>query len=289
MTRHLNRLFLAFAFVAALLVMSLPLMAQDATPTAIPTPEPTLEPPPNCPAFEGQPEDQRVAYYMGEGSAYMEAGRISEATLAFTCVIRVIDANYVPAYMGRGEIYIRTRELERAIADFTRASQLEPGLAAAANNRGVAYALQSDEERAVADFDRALSIDSGFMPAINNRALMHAIAGDYDAAVTLVSNAIDNSGIDATLAEIRNPDRPDDAPAMTVPTEQARLYGLLGTVRSAQALAEYRSYLDLVTYSGAFVDERIAAAASALESRFTFDFRLDDGSLLQISPFLQNR
>lgn len=283
MSRELNRrLIRIVAPLAAALLLALPAHAQETTqPTATP------EPPPNCPAFEGQPADQRVAYYMGEGTAYLAASRYAEAELAFTCVIRVIDASYVPAYMGRGEIYLRTRELEDAIADFTRADQLNAAVPFARNNRGVAYALLGDEERAAADFDAALGVDANYLQAINNRALLYTIAGDYEAAIALISGAIDVTNIDQTLAEIRNPDRRQDAPRLTVLPQQANLYGLLGTIRSAQALADYRAYLELVNYAGTGVDERIGAAASALESRFSFDFRLDDGSLLQISRFPQ--
>jgi tetratricopeptide (TPR) repeat protein len=269
------------SLVVAVIVFA-PVLAQD------PTPAPTSEPLPNCPAFESQPDEQRVAYYMGEGSAFLIANRYEEARFAFTCVIRVIDSNYVPAYMGRGEIYIRTRRLENAIEDFTRASQLETGTPYALNNRGVAFALLGDPVRAALDFDRALEIDPNYLQAVNNRALLYTIEGDYEAAIALVNNAIDVTGVDQVLAEVRNPERPDDAPRFTVNTPQALLYGLLGTIRSAQALDEYRAYLDLMSYSGAGVDDRIASAASALDARFTFDFRLDDGSLLQLSPFPQN-
>lgn len=267
-----------FLIASAALLFALPAAAQT-------SPTPTPEPLPNCPAFASQPDAERLAYYMGEGYAFRSAGRLGDAQLSFTCVIRLLDADYLPAYMARGEVFLQTRQLERAVQDYTRAGQLDGSLPQSFNNRGVAFALAFDFERARDDFEQAISIDAAHMPALNNLAIMLAMNGDYEDAIMLIENAITASDVDEQLADLTNPTRPADAPALAIDRDEARLYSLMGTLRSLQALASYQDYVFLSNYGGFGIDERISAAASNLESRFTFDFRLDDGSLLQISSF----
>src|SRR5690606_18861921 len=83
-------------------VLPLAVSAQDATETPAPTapvgPTETPEPLPDCPAFPNEAQDVRTSYYIGEGLAYLQSGQANSAIFSLTCVIRVIDTNYVPAY-----------------------------------------------------------------------------------------------------------------------------------------------------------------------------------------------
>lgn len=262
-----------------LLVISVGITAaQEATPEPLP--------PPNCPAFEDQPADIRAGYYMGEGIAYLDTNQLSSAELSFTCIIRVIDPAYYPAYMARGLTYVRLRDFPRAQQDFNSALGRQPDSLAALNNRGVVFALQFDYERAAADFERVLDLDSGYLRAVNNRAIIHTLLGEYDAAITLLEGQIQNTGISGVLEQYRDPDRPADAGPILFDPLAGRLYALLGTVYSARALDDYRDYIDLTGFAGQFPDERITAAAGALESRFTFELRLDDGSWMLLDEAL---
>jgi tetratricopeptide (TPR) repeat protein len=262
--------------VAGLLVGFGIAAAQDATPP----------PPPNCPAFENEPANIRTGYYMGEGIAYLNTNQLSAAELSFTCIIRVVDAAYVPAYMGRAIVYTRLRDFERAQEDYNQALQRDSTLTAAYNNRGVVFALQLDYERAADDFDRALAQDSGYLRALNNRAIVHTFLREYDEAIALLEGTINSTGVDNVLAQYRDPERAQDAPAIPFDPLAGRLYALLGTVYSARSLDNYRQYIDLYGFGGLFPDERITAAAGALESRFTFELRLDDGSWLLLDETL---
>lgn len=262
--------------IGLLLVSAGMAAAQEATPL----------PPPNCPAFEDQPANIRAGYYMGEGIAYLDSQQLSSAERSFTCIIRVIDSGYFPAYMARGLTYIRLRDFPRAQQDFNSALGRQPDSLAALNNRGVVFALQSDYERAAADFDRVLDLDSSYLRAVNNRAIIHTLLGEYDAAISLLEDQIQRTGISGVLEQYRDPNRASNAGPIPFDPLAGRLYALLGMVYSARALDKYQDYLDLVSFSGRFPDERIAAAASALESRFTFELRLDDGSWMLLDEAL---
>ncbi|MCB9450244.1 MAG: tetratricopeptide repeat protein [Anaerolineaceae bacterium] len=270
-----------FILVISLFIGVSALYAQDATPTPIPLP-----PPPVCPAFEGQPADIRAGYYMGEGIAYLNTNQLSSAELSFTCIIRVIDPAYFPAYMARGLTYIRLRDFARAQQDFNQAIQRQPDSVAAINNRGVVFALQFDYERAARDFDHALELDSGYLRAVNNRAIIYTLLGDYDAAITLLEDQVRATQISGVLEQYRDPDRPSDAGPILFDPLAGRLYALLGIVYSARSLDKYQDYIELESYANRFPDERISAASGALESRFTFELRLDDGSWLLLDEAL---
>jgi tetratricopeptide (TPR) repeat protein len=256
--------------------------AQDATPTPQPTITPTLEPPPHCPAFEDKDTDVRTSYYMGEGYGFFSSGLLNDAIFSFTCVIRVVNPDYVAAYMMRGAAYVRQQQYDRAIQDYTRASQLQPDLLSAFNNRGIVYVATLDYDRAQRDFDKVLELDGQSILGLNNRAVLYAVRGDFDNALSLLQKAIDISGIAGVYAQLTDPDRPADAKPIEYDRLDARAYALQGVVYSARALDNYNKYLYLTGGSG---DARIQNAAGALQSQFTFDLRLDDGTWLLVADF----
>lgn len=261
--------------IAVLVISTGIIHAQEATP-----------PPPICPALEDQPDNIRAGYYLGEGIAYLSTNQLSSAEQSFTCIIRVIDPAYFPAYMGRGLTYLRLRDFPRAQQDFNRAIEQQPDSVDAVNNRGVVFALQFDYERAAADFERALELDSGYLRAVNNRAIIHTLVGEYDDAIALLESQVDATGISGVLEQYRDPNRNPNAGPILFDPLAARLYALLGIVYSARSQDQYQDYIDLTSFGNQFPDERITAAAGALESRFTFEMRLDDGSWLLLAEDL---
>ncbi len=264
---------------ALLLIVPALVLAQEATE------EPEVEEElPDCPAFEGEPSEVRISYYMGEGTAFVRTGQLGSATFSYTCIIEVIDDSYIPAYIGRANIYTRNRDYERAIEDLTRIIELDPQSTAAYNNRGIINALQDGGETAyvdaIADFESALDIDGEFVPALNNRAIIYIIQEDYDAAIAIFEGILANSNVDAALNIIRDPENETELPDFT--SNEAQAYAMLGLIRSAQALENYDDYL---TATRGAADGRIQSAAGALESRFTFELRVDDGSYFIVASF----
>ncbi|HEX6045313.1 MAG TPA: tetratricopeptide repeat protein, partial [Pyrinomonadaceae bacterium] len=75
------------------------------------------------------------------------------------------------AYLDRGRTYFQQNDSDRAIADYTKAIELDPEGADAYNHRGVAYASKRDFDSAIADFDKALQLDPLVRNAHNNRGL----------------------------------------------------------------------------------------------------------------------
>ncbi len=274
-----NTLLSIFVFAALLLTVSAVVFAQDATEE--PEPEQEL---PDCPAFEGEPAEVRISYYMGEGTAFVRTGQLGSATFSYTCIIEVIDANYIPAYIGRANIYTRNRDYDLAVADLTRIIELDPQSKAAYNNRGIINALvdagETNYADAVADFEQAIGIDANYVPALNNRAIIHIINEEYEDAIAIFEGILANSNVDDALTIIRDPENESELPEFT--SAEAQAYAMLGLIRSAQALENYDDYLTVTRGSA---DGRIQSAAGALESRFTFELRVDDGSYFIVASF----
>lgn len=268
----MKRFLLSFVLLA-LTVTAIPVFAQEATATP--------EPPPDCPVFEGDSAEVRTSYYMGEGIGYFTSSQFGAAVESFTCVIAVVDPDYVPAYMMRATTYVQQRDYESALEDYSEAIERQPDLLAAYNNRGIVYAAILDYEKASVDFDQVLELDAESILGHNNRSVIYAIEGDYESAITLLQQAIELSGIEGIYETLTDPDRPAEAERPEYDFLDARAYALLGIVYSAQSLENYQKYIFL-TGGG---DGRIQAAAGALESRFTFETRLDDGTWLLTANF----
>jgi len=260
--------------ILILFVFAFPVLAQEQTETPEPLPE--------CPIFEDQSTEVRVSYYMGEGLAYLSSEQLSAAEFSFTCIIRVIQPDYMPAYMSRAIIYTRYRDYERAIEDYTQALELSPDLLPAFNNRGILYTALQEYEEAAADFDKVLELDPDYMAGYNNRSILYAVQGDWDNALSTLQTALERSGIEDVYDQLTDPERPSDAPEIEYNIVNARAYALIGIVYSARALENYQKYLFLARGSA---DQRIQSAAGALESRFTFETRLDDGTWLLTADF----
>ena len=82
------------------------------------------------------------------------------------------------AYIDRGRAFIQQDDNDRAIADFTKAIELDPEGANAYNLRGVAYTAKLDYDRAIADFDKAIQFDPLLNNAHANRGRAFAAKGD---------------------------------------------------------------------------------------------------------------
>src|SRR6478736_4010137 len=59
----------------------------------------------------------------------------------------------------RGTALRKKGENDKAIADYTKAIEVDPKHAAAPSNRGVAYIAKSETEKALADLNKALELD----------------------------------------------------------------------------------------------------------------------------------
>lgn len=87
------------------------------------------------------------------------------------------------AYARRGAAYAARHDFEHAIADLTRACELEPGNAHYLSERGRAHLAGGQPREASIDLDAAIAIDPGEVDALLARAALRAAARDASGAL----------------------------------------------------------------------------------------------------------
>jgi tetratricopeptide (TPR) repeat protein len=100
------------------------------------------------------------------------------------------DRNLAVSYFNRGAAQEKKGDLDRAIADFNQALQIQPSYAKAYNGRGIAYLRQCASDQALLDFNRAIELNPAFIQAYNNRAATLLSKGQADRAVADATAAI---------------------------------------------------------------------------------------------------
>lgn len=138
--------------------------------------------------------------------AIAAAENITELSKSFVYVRRPYDYRLTPAeiaalderkpetatdYSVRGNDYLDLGKFDKAIADFTKAVELDPEHAYAWANRGVTYAHMNNAAAAKADLDRAESIDPRVEVVFHGRAVLAQTANDIPSAIAALTRAID--------------------------------------------------------------------------------------------------
>ena len=63
------------------------------------------------------------------------------------------------SYNNRGAAYKAKGQNDRAIADFSKALEIDPRLAAVYYNRAAIYRAKSEIDRAIADYSKAIEVN----------------------------------------------------------------------------------------------------------------------------------
>jgi tetratricopeptide (TPR) repeat protein len=112
-------------------------------------------------------------------------GAIADATRAID-----LDPRFAVAYNNRCFALIIKGETDRAIADCTRAIDLDPRFAIAYSNRGAAWQKKREFDRAIADFNEAIRLKPTFAYCYYQRGDAWRAKRDRDAAIRDYSEAI---------------------------------------------------------------------------------------------------
>jgi tetratricopeptide (TPR) repeat protein len=78
--------------------------------------------------------------------------------------------------------YVAKGMLEIAVANYSRAIELDPSFAEAYNGRGVTYEAIQRSDLAISDYDAAVRLKPDYSEAIYNRALACRKSGRFDQA-----------------------------------------------------------------------------------------------------------
>lgn len=98
--------------------------------------------------------------------------------------------NLAIAHANRGIAFDALNEIDRAIADFDAAIQVNPKYSIAYYNRGIAHSELGDLDRAIADFDKAIELDPDDPDALDQRGVAFFELRDYGRAIADYDEAV---------------------------------------------------------------------------------------------------
>ena len=157
------------------------------------------------------------------GLEYAAEGKFTEAKEEFEKALK-IDAFYEPArrslkiiedvidqkikvetafHLFRGAVYHNRGQLIKAIAEYSKAIEINPKYAPVFNNRGFAHIGKGEYDQAISDFNKAIEINPKFAMAYNNRGYAYGVKGEYDQAISDSNKAIELNPRDAMAYNIR--------------------------------------------------------------------------------------
>ncbi len=119
-------------------------------------------------------------------------GAIADCTKALE-----LDPGYREALGNRGAVRRESGDLDGAIADYQKALALDPRYPALWNLLGNAHHGKGDLDRAVADYTKALELDPGLALTWNYRGIVRSNKGDLAGALSDFTRAVE---LDAHLA-----------------------------------------------------------------------------------------
>jgi tetratricopeptide (TPR) repeat protein/serine/threonine protein kinase len=128
--------------------------------------------------------------YLCRAAMYSKLQRYPEALADGSRAIE-LDRNEAAAWYNRGNTHGKLGQRDQAIADYTRAIELDQKLAYAWNNRGGYFDQLGQLEKAVADFSRAIELDQKDALFRYNRGRVYDKLGRLDPALADFTTAIE--------------------------------------------------------------------------------------------------
>ena len=119
------------------------------------------------------PDPNNATAYLGRGTAHLKAFNFDSAIADFTRAIE-LEPNDASAYTNRGSAHYEKGEFAHAIADLNKALEINPKSALAYCNLGWTYEAMGDERKAIAHYRKALEIDPSLEAARDNLKLLGA-------------------------------------------------------------------------------------------------------------------
>ncbi len=145
----------------------------------------------NTPA-EAQTKTLTARDYFQRASELGEQLDLDDAIANYTKAIE-LDPNFTDAYTNRCSAYLQRQKNEEALADCNKAIQLDPKMWAAYYNRGMVYLVsQPFSTDALQDFSTVISLKADHSDAYYNRAMLYSNLQEYEKAVGDLTKIIES-------------------------------------------------------------------------------------------------
>jgi len=120
--------------------------------------------------------------YFQRGLAYGRKGQYDKAIADYTKSIE-INPGDATVYISRGFAYVKIGQYDKAIADVTKAIEINPGDVGSYKKRGLIYSIRRQYDKAIADFTKAIEINPRDAGAYQNRGSAYGSNRQYDKAI----------------------------------------------------------------------------------------------------------
>ncbi len=126
--------------------------------------------------------------------------RVKDALANYTKAIE-LEPKLAFGYFGRGNVYLELKKHDQALVEFAKVIELEPKHFTALNNRGVLYKRLGKYDLALADLTRATEVAPGYADAYFNRGTVYSVMEDLPRALADFNRARDISPADAQIKD----------------------------------------------------------------------------------------
>ena len=123
------------------------------------------------------------------GIARLKNGEYDHAIADFSKAIE-LDPENVMAYQQRGITYYCKEDIDKAIEDYNAAIALDPEFAEAYLNRGQAYYAKNEVDKAIADYDKAIQLNSELVETYTHRGNAYRAKAELDSAIADYTEAL---------------------------------------------------------------------------------------------------
>jgi len=141
-------------------------------------------------AHEHQERRKRMGAndFFEDGKRFFVEGKLKESVEAFT---KAAEAGHEPkiSYLSRGAAYLKLRNADKAIADFSRVIDLDKNNPRAYYYRGMANTQKKDFKKAVEDFSRAIELKPDDGSSLFARGASYIEMGKLEEAGQDIRNA----------------------------------------------------------------------------------------------------
>jgi tetratricopeptide (TPR) repeat protein len=127
--------------------------------------------------------------YNNRGAYYLSRGLYDKAIADFSKAIEINP--YYKVYYNRGSAYDAQELYDKAIADYTKAIELKPDDTETYNNRGITYYHQGIYDKAIVDYTKAIELKPDDADAYYNRGIACHHQGLLDKAMSDYTKAIE--------------------------------------------------------------------------------------------------
>ena len=130
--------------------------------------------------IELNPDDAEA--FNNRGAAYGIKGEVDRAIADFSKAI-ALNPNLAKIYDNLGKAYFQRKDYDRAIKDYTKAIQLNPDCFQAYYGRGAAYREKRDCDRAISDFTKVIQLNPNDAELYYIRGVTHSDKDDHERAI----------------------------------------------------------------------------------------------------------